>query len=152
MCRWSLSSSIVCIAVSDALPPARDAVYLDAPYLSIRWESGGPWLFVEWRSWARSPEFRAAYEVILVAMRENRASKLLIDLRKTRVLAAEDQQWLVEDWGPRSVQAGVRSMAVIIPERALENTILESIDNRIPTTMLEIRYFGTPAEARAWLS
>ncbi len=89
-------------------------VYLDAPYLSIRWEGKASRMVVEWKAWATSDEFRAAYDTIIAAIRENRATRLLIDLRKTRVLAEEDQKWLAEDWVPRSVQAGLRSAVSVL--------------------------------------
>jgi hypothetical protein len=132
--------------------PQDDKVYLDTPYLYVRWERSASWVHVEWKAWATSSEFRTAYDAILEAVGENRASKLLIDLRKTRVLADEDQRWLLDDWGPRSVQAGVRSMAVVVPERPLAKLILENMDKRIPSSVLEIRSFGTLEEAARWLS
>jgi hypothetical protein len=138
--------------MSDTQRSASDSVYLDEPYISIRWESSGPWVVVEWKAWATSPQFRAAYEEIIVAVREKRTSKLLVDLRNTRVLVDDDQKWLVEDWGPRSVQAGVRMMAVVIPERPLAQLILENMDKRIPSSILQIGSFKTLEEAQAWLT
>ena len=87
-----------------------------------------------------------------MAVGENRASRLLIDLRKTRVLAEEDQQWLAENWAPRSVQAGLLSTALVLPERALPNLILENLNDHMPTGGIEISSFGTLEEATAWLA
>ena len=129
-----------------------DKVYLDAPHISIRWNHSFPWVVVEWKAWTDSASFRSAYDTILVAVRENRASGVLIDLRKARVLADDDQKWIVEDWGPRSIQAGVRRRAIVAPERSLPRTISESVRARVPTGLLEVRAFGTMEEAVGWLS
>ncbi len=129
-----------------------DKVYVDAPHLSVRWDSSARCVVVEWKAWTDSAAFRAAYDVILDAIRENRGSRLLIDLRKARVLADEDQKWIVEDWGPRSVQAGVRRRAIVAPERTLPRMISDSVRRRVPVGLLEVRAFGTLDEAFDWLS
>jgi heme-degrading monooxygenase HmoA len=56
-------------------------VYLDTPYVSVHWESAGPWVFVEWKAWANSTEYRAAHGAILGAIRDHRAARVLIDAR-----------------------------------------------------------------------
>jgi hypothetical protein len=129
-----------------------EKVYMDSAHLSIRWNGDIQSVVVEWKAWTDSAAFRAAYDLVLVAIRENRGSRLLIDLRKARVLGEEDQKWIVEDWGPRSVQAGVRRRAIVAPERSLPRTISDSVRRRVPTGLLEVRAFGTLEEAVGWLS
>jgi SpoIIAA-like len=129
-----------------------DETYLDTPYVSVRWEGGGPWVFVEWKAWADATEYRAAHEAILGAIRKHRASRLLIDARNARVISEADQQWLKTDWIPRAVNAGRRWTAVVMPASALVKTIVESIDKRPTDKTVEARYFDTADQARAWLS
>jgi hypothetical protein len=132
--------------------PGGEQVYLDQPYASIRWVSRGPWVLAEWRAWANSTEYRAAHEIVLLALRENRASRNLIDATKSRVVSDDDQKWLVEDWIPRAEAAGRRYTAVVIPTSALARTISENIDKRPRSSRMKIEYFQTLEEAEAWLS
>ena len=97
----------------------RNNVYLDTPYVSVHWEGPGPWVFVEWKAWANSTEYRAAHEAILGAIRDHRAARLLIDARHAKVISEEDQRWLDADWIPRAVTAGRRWTAVVMPSSAL---------------------------------
>jgi hypothetical protein len=132
--------------------PADDETYLDTPYVSVNWESTGPWVLVEWKAWADATEYRAAHEAILGAIRKHRASRLLIDARNARVISDADQVWLKTDWIPRAIIAGRRWTAVVMPTSALVKTIVESIDKRPTEKTVEARYFDTTDEARAWLS
>jgi hypothetical protein len=132
--------------------PLRDKVYLETPYVLVHWQSDGPWVFVEWKAWANSTEYRAAHEAILGAIRDHRASRLLIDARQAKVISEDDQRWLTTDWIPRAVAAGRRWTAVVMPSSALVRTIVENIDKRPAQGTPEVRYFDTVEAAGVWLS
>ena len=132
--------------------PAADKSYLDAAYVSVRWISGGPWVLIEWKAWANSTEYRAAQEVIILALRENHASRNLIDSTDRRVVSDDDQKWLVEDWMPRAAAAGRRWTAIVMPTSALGRTIAENIDNHGRSERNTIEHFETVEAASAWLS
>jgi hypothetical protein len=132
--------------------PQGEKVYLDAPYVSVRWVSAGRWVQVEWKAWANSSEYRAAHETVLLAIRENRASKNLIDAMNARVISDADQRWLIEDWIPRAIAAGRRWTALVLPKSALGRTISENIDKLPRPNRTKVQYFQTVEEAAAWLS
>ena len=133
--------------------PPSDHLYLDAPYVSIHWEAGGPWMAIKWKAWANSTEYRAAHELLLGAIRERHTPRLLIDACDARVVSIEDQQWLNTTWIPRVVAAGRRWTAVVMPTSALVKTIVENIDKRpASNTTVEVKYFDLVADAKTWLS
>jgi hypothetical protein len=132
--------------------PAQRKVYLETPYVLVRWDPDGPWVYVKWKAWANSSEYRAAQEVILQAFRENHASRNLVDSTDRRVLSDDDQQWLVENWMPRAAAAGRRWTAIVMPTSALGRTIAENVDNRGRSRLFTIEHFETFDEAAAWLS
>jgi hypothetical protein len=139
--------------MASAVPiPQGDKVYLETQYVSVRWIAGGRWVHVEWKAWANSAEYREAHEAILAALRENRATKNLIDATHERVVTDDDQRWLIDNWIPRAVAAGRRCTAVVMPKRALGKTITESIDKAPRTNASKVEYFATFDEAAAWLS
>jgi uncharacterized Zn finger protein len=139
--------------MSDQEPVSKGGkVYLDTPYVLVRWDADGPWVYVKWKAWANSTEYRAAQEVIIVAFRENHASRNLIDSTDRRVLSDDDQKWLVEDWMPRAAAAGRRWTAIVMPTSALGRTIAENIDNYARTKHITIEHFETVEAASAWLS
>jgi hypothetical protein len=129
-----------------------DKVYLETPYVSVRWVSDGRWVLVEWKAWANSSEYRSAHETVLVALRENHSSRNLIDATDAKVVAGDDQRWLIEDWMPRAEAAGRRSTAIVMPKSALGRTISENIDKNPRSSLIKVAYFQTMEEAAAWLS
>jgi hypothetical protein len=129
-----------------------DKIYLDEPYASVRWVSSGRWVLIEWKAWANSSEYRSAYELALLALRENRASKNLVDAKRRRVVSDEDQRWLVENWIPRATAAGRRFTALVIPDSPLGKTIAENVQKRQLPTSTRVEYFPTVEDAAAWLS
>jgi uncharacterized Zn finger protein len=132
--------------------PKGSKVYLDTPYVLVRWDGDGPWVYVKWKAWANSSEYRAAQEVIILAFRENHASRNLIDSTDRRVLSDDDQKWLVENWMPRAAAAGRRWTAVVMPTSALGRTIAENIDNYARSKHITVEHFETFEAASAWLS
>src|SRR5487761_1469503 len=139
--------------MSDQTPVSKGGkVYLDTPYVLIRWDGDGPWVCVKWKAWANSSEYRAAQEVVISALRENHASRNLVDSTNRRVVTDNDQKWLVENWMPRAVAAGRRFTAIVMPTSALGRTIAENIDNYGRSKDNVIEHFETVKAASAWLS
>jgi hypothetical protein len=134
------------------LSNSRDKVYCDEPYVQVRWDSAGEWVVAEWRSWANSVEFRAACEHALQAVRENRASKWLMDGRALKVIIEQDQRWLAEDWGPRMVGAGVRHSALVMPKSGLASLTVENVGATHRLEAEQRQSFATLEEAKTWLS
>jgi hypothetical protein len=136
------------------LEPASEGgkIYLDTPYVLVRWDADGPWVYVKWKAWANSTEYKAAQEVIILALRENHASRNLIDSTDRRVVSDDDQKWLVENWMPRAAAAGRRWTAIVMPKSALGRTIAENIDNQGRSKRNMIEHFETVEAAAAWLS
>ena len=139
--------------MSDQTPASKGGkVYLDTPYVLVRWDGDGPWVYVKWKAWANRSEYKAAQEVIILALRENHASRNLIDSTDRRVLSDDDQKWLVENWMPRAAAAGRRWTAIVMPKSALGRTIAENIDNSGRSKRNAIEHFETVEDAAAWLS
>jgi hypothetical protein len=129
-----------------------DKVYCDEPYVSIRWDSAGGWVIAEWKSWANSIEFRAACEQALLAVKDNHASRWLMDGRELRVIVEADQRWLAEDWGPRLVRAGVRHSALVLPRSGLASLTVENVGEAHHLDAEQRQAFATLEEAKKWLS
>jgi hypothetical protein len=139
--------------MSDPAPAAGGGkVYLDTPYALIRWDGEGPWVYLEWRGWANSDEYRATQEMVILALRENHATRNLIESTHSRVVSADDQQWLVKDWMPRAEAAGRRWTAIVLPKSALGRTIAENIDRHPHSSWIKVEHFETVEDAAAWLS
>jgi hypothetical protein len=69
-----------------------------------------------------------------------------------KVIKQSDQEWVRRDWIPRVLAAGLRRIALVIPKSGLAMMNVQETLSRVPGTKLDVAYFATIEEARAWLS
>src|ERR1700704_6242509 len=140
--------------MSEVAPPGSKGgkVYLDTPYILVSWDADHRWVLVKWKAWANSAEYRAAQEMVIVALRENRGSRNLTDSTDRKVFSDEDQKWLLENWMPRAAAAGRRWTAIVLPKSALGRTIAENLDKHPQSKLINVKLFDTVEAAAAWLS
>jgi hypothetical protein len=127
-----------------------DQIYLDEPYLSIRWRSVPQILFAEWKGYATSEEFRAALLKGVQAIREHHVVGYVSDARKAKVFVAEDMKWVSEVWLPQALKAGLKRMAMVTAEEGLGKAIIEDVTREINNHGLAMRKFNSVASATVW--
>ena len=130
-----------------------DGVYFNRPGVTVvAWDPSCQAVHLESQGWADSSEFKAASEAVIAALREHRTSRMLGDGRSLRAIKQADQDWMTQDWMPRALAAGLRRMALVVPKSAVARTNLEQMVDKVPESKLEVAYFATVDEARAWLN
>lgn len=128
-----------------------DDVYFTVPGVAtVRWVRPDETVLVEWEGWANSAEFKALLEAEVKALRDHRCSSLLADCRRQRVLGLEDQARANREWLPQVLEAGLKRFAIVLPESEIAAGHLR--ERLADVTQMEIAYFATVDEARAWLS
>jgi hypothetical protein len=127
-------------------------IYFNRPGVAVvTWDASCQAAHVEWQGWADPTEFAGANDAIIRAMSDHHGSRSLGDLRKMKAIQQSNQDWAQNDWLPRIIAAGLRRMALVIAESGLAMMNVESILSRVPGTKLDVGYFATIEEARAWL-
>lgn len=135
------------------MSPADSDVYFNAPgSASVRWDSNGKLVLVEWDGWADSVEFAALLDAEVRALSEHRASRLLADCRRQKVLRPDDQERADKEWLPRALAAGLKRFAIVLPTSVLAAMNVRDRLGKVPTATLDIAYFEGVDEARAWLT
>jgi hypothetical protein len=127
-----------------------DEIYLDEPYLSIRWRAVPQILYAEWKGFATSAEFRSALLTGLRAIRERHILGYVSDARKLKVVVLEDQKWVSDVWLPQAVAAGLQRMAMVTAEAGLGKAIAENVVKDIDNHGLSMRKFDSVAAATTW--
>jgi stage II sporulation SpoAA-like protein len=131
----------------------RDGIYFNRQGVAIvKWDAACKAAHIEWQGWADPAEFAAANDAIILALTQHGGSRALGDCREMKVIKQSDQDWVHRDWFPRVLAAGLRRMALVIPKSGLAMMNVQEIMSRIPGTKLDVAYFATIEEARAWLS
>jgi len=132
-------------------PPIGD-VYLDEPWVSIRWDGAHHCVHTEWKAFATSVEFRAALMRALDPIREKRAVGYLSDTRKIKVIVHTDQAWANEVWIPLLVAAGVKRFALVTAASGLGKMNVEDVIQLVDNRGVLMRGFSSLEGARHWLA
>jgi hypothetical protein len=130
--------------------PGQDELYLDEPYLSIRWRSIPQVLYAEWKGFATSSEFRAALLTGVRAIRQRHVVGYVSDARKAKVVLADDEKWAREVWLPQAVAAGLRRMAIVTAPAGLGKMAYDDAATDMNSHGLSMRTFDSVAAATTW--
>lgn len=104
-----------------------DDVYLDEPYLSIRWDGVNNLVHAEWRTFANSAEFRTGLSKGIEAIRDHRAAAYISDSRKVKVIVHDDQKWLKDTWLPLALAGGLKRIAFVTADTGLGKLCVEDV-------------------------
>lgn len=127
-------------------------LYLDEPWVSIRWDAVHHCVHTEWKAFATSIEFRAALMRALDPIREKHSVGYLSDARKVRVIVHADQAWANEVWIPLLVAAGVKRFALVTAASGLGKMNVEDVIDLVDNRGVLMRGFRSLADARQWLA
>lgn len=132
-----------------ALP--KGDVYVDEPWLLMRWDSENNCVHSVWKGFANSDEFRAALMKGLQAVREMHATGYVSDTRMIKVIVHEDQKWANETVIPAMAAAGLKRMAMVTASSGLGKITVEEIVQMVDNKPLLMRTFSAEAPALRWI-
>lgn len=107
-------------------------------------------VIMEWTGFSKSGEFREANEAVLNLIREKKAEKIIADTRNMKIITLKDQQWLFQNWLPRTINAGLTYAAIIESEDFFNRLSVDNIVQEVNDKLI-IKYFNSALVARSWL-
>lgn len=131
-------------------------VYLDTPQALVEWDPVIRCVVLEWRDFAYGEEYRLVLDTTLKALVDHNGHKFLSDARRMKAAPQEDQDWLMQNWVPRSAKAGLKNMAIVTPKSTLGQMTLQrlvqvSTGSKRFVSNDGASYFETVEEAKKWL-
>lgn len=111
-------------------------------------ESGA--VIMEWTGFSSSSQFREANEAVLKLIRDTNASKIIADIRNMKIITIQDQQWLYQNWLPRTIRAGVEFVAIVESEDFFNRLSVDNVVQKIDD-QLTVKYFKSVLGAKGWL-
>ena len=95
--------------------------------------------------------FREVLNTGAKTLEKYKAIKWLSDDRGNSALSPEDTEWSKSDWFPRSIQAGWKYWALVVPNDLLARLNLKEFVDSYFEQGLRIGVFSEPEEAMKWL-
>jgi hypothetical protein len=126
-------------------------IHFDAPYGTISWDEDTQCVHVEWKGFVHGEMIKTVLNTALELFETKDTDRWLADMRRIKVFDEEDSRWVNDVWFPRAIEAGVRRMALPVPESVLAQMSLKRLMKRVKEGELETAYFRTLEEAKAWL-
>jgi hypothetical protein len=123
---------------------------LDLPTCSLAVDGTIPAVAVRWKGYATSAELREVHEQLLDLIKRHRVHKILGDDTALVSVPAEDRLWILENWMPRAVDAGLRAVASKRSRNYFARIAVAEIENAMGER-LQIKVFDALADAKAWL-
>jgi hypothetical protein len=126
-------------------------VYVDEPWLLMRWDSEHQCVFAEWRGFATSADFQGALTTALDIVRERQAVNFVNDTRLLELISDEDQRWLRYTWTPLAATSGLRRVAVVIAPSGLSRMAIQTMFKGRRRSGLQSRTFDSLEDAMRWV-
>jgi hypothetical protein len=127
-------------------------VYVDEPWLYMRWDSQSRSVIAEWKGFATNKEFQGAMTKAIDVHRERQAVCFVNDTRHMELVSDEDQRWIRYTWAPMAIKAGVKRIAVVLAKHGLSRMAIQGMfaGRRNTAEQLDSRTFDSLDEAMEW--
>lgn len=135
------------------MAPTTAPVEHDAPYVNVLAEPARGIITVRWKNYAPSGTYRATLNLAVDLIAEHKLRYFLTDQRRRGAILHEDEVWLISDWCPRMVEAGLARAAIVQSPDFFNRTTIDRIAKTIlPTVPFPVMNFRTVEEAEVWLT
>lgn len=122
----------------------------DNPICAVSRDDDVPCICIQWKGYATSAQIRLIHERLIGLIERDRISKILGDDTALVSVSSEDQDWIIWEWMPRAIAAGLRVVASKSPNGHYGRMSVNRIQAVI-APKLRVRSFDNLADAREWL-
>lgn len=125
--------------------------YFDSSFATVQYDERTGAVTGELREFVKGESFQEYMDAIIDAIADQSTTKVIADTSSFEgALTEDDQVWSVQDWAPRAEEAGLETMALVMPESVLAKM---SVDNIIEMTDDSIKrdVFSDREKAEEWI-
>lgn len=119
-------------------------------YLTIAYDAANDWVYNNWIGYQTCIGIMAGADACLHPLRENDCAYLLNDNREVVGPWDHAVEWIVSHWAPRAIAQGLTHFANVVSAESMAAQSAEAMRLGIEG-QLQMRMFGSIAEAQAWL-
>lgn len=122
------------------------------PFLTVHFDPSTATLETEWLDFVNSDDLRAALDEALRLGRLYGVRGWIGNNKRMRTIRPADQDWMNQVWFPEFAKLGVRRLAVVVSDDALNRMGIDNILQRASDLVpFDTQYFADAAEARRWV-
>ena len=127
--------------------------YFNESYATVSWDEACQAVVVAWNGFIPLNKAQIAMNKALELYQEKgNKGKWIGDNTRLSAFNKETESWVNENWFPRALGLGLKSLALIVPQSALTKMALDSMMSKVPGTELERAYFDSQVAAKKWLT
>jgi hypothetical protein len=107
---------------------------------------------MRFKSHVQGDEYREALLKGIGCLQSLHYSKWLVASSSLIVINSEDQLWLMKEWIPASIRAGLKYFAAVLPLSNTGRNIIDNMGLSLSNHSFTYRLFGDESDAVQWLS
>jgi hypothetical protein len=125
----------------------------DTPHVTMSADVADGTLIIRWKSYAPSGSYREILNLAVEWMQKYHLHSFLTDQRSRGPILHVDEQWVIQEWVPHMVAAGLQRAAVVqSPDFFNAQAVERVVKNALPMVPMPIMNFPTLEEAMAWMA
>jgi len=105
-----------------------------------------------WEAFATGEQYREGADDLLEFIKEQDARKLLVNTKGIKAHNDEDQQWLMEEWVPKIIDAGIESSVTVHRDSVVAEMDMEDFYEEMDDFDYESTMTADVEEAREWIA
>lgn len=127
--------------------------FFDSDYLTLSFDPDDGYVWAKWKGMPSPDNMKAGTEKYLDAFAEYNTGKIMIDMSTVKGTFTAINDWLVGNWTPRALKAGMKAAAMIHPEDVFTKFAMNKLNDQYEKgpKSFGLRQFGDREEGRAWL-
>ena len=126
-------------------------------YVTLDYDSSVPCVVATPLKFMMPEEFKSHLNFgldFIIKIKDTRKMLWLADITLDGTLDEEGLKWVIEDWTPRAIAAGIKHMGVVIPENEWTKIAAEEYSESVKSTKekegLTTAYFKDVESAKNW--
>ena len=120
-------------------------------YYTIEYDPANHWNYSNWLGFVSIEEVIAGCEEGLELIIANGCPSLLNDNRQISGPWSGANEWIVQSWMPRALEAGLKRFAHIVSPNVFSALSAQQLVSRVEDLGFEMRIFEDQPSAEAWL-
>lgn len=122
-------------------------------YVKIELVNNSKVVKIAWIGFVPADKYKEALEKSLEIAKTHKISDWLTDARGIKVIKVESQDWAMNDWMPRAVNAGCyKRQAMVLPNDAFGKASADRMISLIGKQEVVFSNFNSEESALAWLN